>query len=88
MDKLTEAGVQILLAIVGVAIIAVIVSMKSNTAGVIQAAASGFGNDLGVAISPVTGNNYNINLSYPGSNNGLLGAGSTAMMDQGLGNMG
>ena len=65
MNALTEAIVTIATAIVGVAIVAALVSRNSNTAGVIQAGASGFGNDLGVALSPVTGNTYGINLSYP-----------------------
>jgi hypothetical protein len=59
--------VTIATAIVGLAIIAVLVSKKSNTAGVIQAGGSAFGNALGVAEAPVTGASYNIDLSYPGS---------------------
>jgi hypothetical protein len=47
--------VSIATAIVGVAIIATLVSKNANTAGVINAATSGFGYDLGVAVSPVTG---------------------------------
>ena len=68
MNQLTEAAVTIFVAIIGVAILSVLVSPKANTVGVIRSVASGFGNDLGVAISPVTGNNYNIDLSYPASN--------------------
>lgn len=45
----------IFLAIVGVAIVAVIVSKNAATAQVIQAFTSGFGQDLSVAVSPVTG---------------------------------
>ena len=63
MNQLTEAAVTIFVAIIGVAILSVLVSPKANTVGVIRSVASGFGNDLGVAISPVTGNNYNIDLS-------------------------
>lgn len=48
-----------------VAITALIISPKAQTASVIQASASGIGNDLGVAESPVTGATYQINLSYP-----------------------
>jgi hypothetical protein len=44
-----------------------LVSKNSNTAGVIQATASGYGNILDVAISPVTGATTAPNLSYPGS---------------------
>ena len=72
MNQITETVVTIATAIVGVAILAVIVSRRSNTAGVIQAAASGFGNALNVAVSPVTGGNVGGNLAYPGS---MLGGG-------------
>jgi hypothetical protein len=51
--------------IVAVAIVALLVSPKAQTSQVIQASASGFGNDLAVAESPVTGASYQINLSYP-----------------------
>jgi hypothetical protein len=66
MSTFVEAGVTILTAVVGVAFLSVLVSRKAQTPQVIQAAASGFGNILGVAESPVTGTGYNINLSYPG----------------------
>lgn len=72
MNSLTDAGVTILMAIIGVAILAVLVSRKSQTTGVIQAAASGFSNALGTAMSPVTGSSQSINTSYP--NTGLGGA--------------
>jgi hypothetical protein len=71
MNSLTEALVTIAVAITGVAMLALIVSKKSNTAAVIQAMGSAFGNSLGVAVSPVTGNDYSINLSYPGAGNGM-----------------
>jgi hypothetical protein len=67
MNSILEAGVTIGLAIVGLAIVATLVSNKANTTGVIQAGASGFGNSLAVAMSPVTGAQTNINLSYPGN---------------------
>lgn len=51
--------------IVGVAIIALLVSPKATTANVIQASGSALGNDLGVAESPVTGAQYQIQLGYP-----------------------
>jgi anti-sigma-K factor RskA len=66
-DRLTEAVVTIATAIVGVAMLAILVSRKSQTPAVIQAAASGFGNSLAVAEAPVTGANTPINLSYPSS---------------------
>jgi hypothetical protein len=67
MDKFIEAIVTIASLIAGVAIVATLVSKKANTPAVIQAAASGYANNIGVAISPVTGNSYNIDLSYPSS---------------------
>ena len=51
--------------IVAVAIIALLVSPKAQTASVIQASGSAFGNSLAVAEAPVTGANTPINLSYP-----------------------
>lgn len=71
MSNITETVVTIATAIVGVAILAVIVSRKSNTAGVIQAAGSAFGNALGVAVSPVSGSNVNLNLGYPSGMGGF-----------------
>jgi hypothetical protein len=64
---MVEAIVTIATAIVGLAIVAVLVSKKSQTPAVIQAGGSAFSNALGVAESPVTGASYNIDLSYPGS---------------------
>ena len=69
MSGATEAVVTILTAIIGVAILAVLVSQKSNTTGVIQAFGSAFTNALGIAEAPVTGASYNVNTSYPSSNN-------------------
>ena len=66
MNTLIEAGVTIATAIVGLAIVSVLVSKRSQTSNVIQAAASGFNNALGVAEAPVTGASYSPNLSYPG----------------------
>lgn len=65
MNSLTEAVLTILMAIVGVAILALLVSPKAKTSEVVQALASGFGNSLAVAQSPVTGNKVNIDTSYP-----------------------
>lgn len=65
-QQLFESVVTIALGIVTVAIVAVIVSRRSQTPAVIQAGASGFGNALGVAEAPVTGAATPIDLSYPG----------------------
>lgn len=55
MNSLTEGVITIATAIVGVAILAVLVSQKSNTAGVLGAAGSAFSNALSAATGPVTG---------------------------------
>lgn len=68
----TEMLASIALAIVGVAIIAVLVSKKSNTAAVIQATGSAFANSLGVAVAPVTGDKIPINTSYPSTGLAML----------------
>ncbi len=62
-----EPIVTIFTAIVGVAIVAVLVSQKSNTTGVIQNIGSAFSNALGVAVSPVTGSNIAPQGSYASS---------------------
>lgn len=55
MGNVGEQIVTIATAIVGVAIIAVIVSRNSNTANVITAAGASFSQALSTAVSPVTG---------------------------------
>jgi PRD1 phage membrane DNA delivery len=66
MNTFTEMLTTIATAIIGLAVVSVLVSKKAQTPAVIQAAGSAFGNTLGVAESPVTGASYNIDLSYPG----------------------
>lgn len=46
----------VLIAIVGVATLAVVLSKNSNTSNVIQAAGKGLSQALGAALSPVAGN--------------------------------
>lgn len=67
MNNITEMVVTIATAIVGVAILAVIVSKKSNTAAVLQNLGSMFTNALGVAVSPVSGSPVRVNTAYAGS---------------------
>lgn len=55
MNQLVNGVIVILTAIIGVAILSVIVSRQSNTAGVLSAGASAFSGILGTAMSPVTG---------------------------------
>lgn len=57
---------------VAVAIVALVVSKKSQTPAVIQSWFSGNANLLAVAESPVTGSSVNIDTSYPSS--GILGS--------------
>jgi len=63
----TEAIVTIVLAIVGLAVVATLFSKNARTSSVIQSLASGLGNNIAVAQSPVTGASVSPNLSYPGS---------------------
>jgi hypothetical protein len=52
-EKFTSAAVTIALGIVGVAVVAVLVSGSSNTSGFFQAIGSGFGRMLCTALSPI-----------------------------------
>lgn len=54
-EQLISSVVTVLTAIIGVAIIAVLVSKNANTSSVIGAGGSAFSQALGTAISPVTG---------------------------------
>ncbi len=56
-NELFTSLVSIGTAIVGVAIISVLVSRNAQTPQVINAAGNAFSNALGVAVSPVTGGN-------------------------------
>ena len=71
-NSLVEGVITIALAIIGLAIISVILSKQSNTAGVLQAGASGLGNDIAVAESPVSGASVSPNLSYSSNQFGNL----------------
>lgn len=75
-NSTTEAAVTIFSGIVAVALLAVLVSKKSNTASVIQNLGSAFSNGLAVAVSPVTGNDATPNLSYAGAGFSLGSFGS------------
>jgi hypothetical protein len=54
-DSLVTALVSVVLAIVGVATIAVLVSPSAQTGGVISAGGSALAKDIAAAVSPVTG---------------------------------
>lgn len=71
MNSLTEQAAAVLLAVVGVAILAVLVSQKSNTAGVLSAFGTAFSGILGTAVSPVTGATGGLNTSFNPTNFGF-----------------
>lgn len=54
-DQLITSVVTVLTAIIGVALIAVLVSKNANTTNVITSGAQGFSTALGTALSPVVG---------------------------------
>jgi len=74
MDEIFKDVTGVAMAIVGVAIIAVLVSKNSQTSGVIQAASSGFGSVLGVAMGGASGSNGS-GLSFMGSPSYSVGLG-------------
>lgn len=59
-EKVIEAVVAIATAIVGIAILSVLVSKQANTAQVVQAGGSAFASDIEAAVSPVTGGGFNL----------------------------
>lgn len=54
-DAIGSALVSIIMAVIGVAIIAVLVSKSAQTANVVSAGGTALSNVLGAALSPVTG---------------------------------
>ena len=68
LNEAWQGIITVMLAIVGIAIVAVIVSQKSQTADVVYAAARGFAADIEAAVSPVVGSNVmgGMTLSSPG----------------------
>lgn len=54
-DSLVTSAVTVLLAIIGVAFLAVLVSKNANTSGVLSGASQGFATDLNTALSPLSG---------------------------------
>jgi len=57
-DQLITSVVTVLTAIIGVAIIATLVSKNANTSQVLQAGGQAFSSALGTALSPVTGSSF------------------------------
>lgn len=79
MGNALEPVVTIAVAIVGVAILAVLVSQKSNTAGVLAAAGSAFANSLSAATGPVTGATTAPVNNIGGSGLGTIGGSSLSI---------
>lgn len=67
MNSIWSGIVTILVAIIGVAIVAVLVSKNANTSGVISSGGNAFAQMLGAAEAPVTGGSMgSMGLSMPG----------------------
>lgn len=80
MNSMTEAIVTIATAIVGVAILSVLVSKNANTAVVLGAAGGAFSNALSAATGPVTGKSAApINSAGGGALGGMFNLGSVTM---------
>lgn len=69
--EMFEPIVTIAAGIIGIAIVAVLVSQRANTAGVFSAAGGAFSNAISAAVSPVTGNSAAPNVNAGATNNGL-----------------
>ncbi|MDE2020001.1 MAG: hypothetical protein KGJ13_06685 [Patescibacteria group bacterium] len=67
-----EPIITIAAGIIGIALVAVLVSQRSNTAGVFAAAGGAFSNALSAAVSPVTGNSAAPNVNAGAATNGLM----------------
>ena len=83
MNHLGEQVTAILTAIVGVAILAVILSRNSNTSNVIASAAEGFSMALGTAVSPITGAGGG-SFGVGGFNANYAGGGFTSGFNSGI----
>jgi hypothetical protein len=66
-DNLISSVVTVLTAIVGVAIIAVLVSNKAQTGSILTAGGNAFATDLEAATAPVTGSNPSVSSTGFGS---------------------
>ena len=60
MNDIMRDVTSVAMAIIGVAILAVIVSNKNNTTGVLGAASSGFGNVLSIAMGGAAGSSTSL----------------------------
>jgi hypothetical protein len=77
LDHFWGGLVTVITAIIGLAVIATLVSNRAQTAGVISAGSSGLANDISAAVAPVTGSQATINTGSSGFGGfNLQGAGS------------
>lgn len=60
-DQLLTSAVTVLLAITGIAALAVLVSKNANTSQVLQAGGQAYSTALGAALSPITGGSGSFN---------------------------
>lgn len=77
--EIFEPVVTILSGIIAIAIIAVLVSQKSNTSGVFAAAGGAFSNAVSAAVSPITGNSAAPNVNAGSSGGFNVGAGGNLL---------
>jgi len=82
MNNILEPLVTIAAGVIGVAIVAVLVSQKANTSQVIGATGSAFSNVLSAATGPITGNAATPNVNGPSGN--ILGSLGGLNMNLGL----
>jgi VIT1/CCC1 family predicted Fe2+/Mn2+ transporter len=62
-DQLITAMVSVVLAIIGLAALATVLSPKASTAKVINSASQGLSTDIGAAVAPVTGGSLSVPIS-------------------------
>ena len=71
-EGLLTSVVTVIMAIIGVAILAVLVSRQSNTVGVLGAGSNAFSGALGTALTPVTGTGlFGLGGTFTGGGGGL-----------------
>lgn len=75
MTEFWNSVVTILVAIIGIAGLAVVLSRQSNTTGVLQAGGQAFSGALGTALSPITGGGGSGSIGLPQLNLGGLSSG-------------
>lgn len=67
MGDVTSSAVTVILAIIGVALVAVLVSKNANTSGVLGATSSGLAGLIGAATAPLSGGGFTGGIPNVGS---------------------